>query len=160
VSHAAPDQDDELPEYVFGDFDDSDDDDEQLRHDDRRTKVIALTGLAVALVIAVVAIVLVSFIDTSRPTGPSSPQAVAEQWGNAVLHDRTTQRHQLECAAGSQSGDLLRLVSATSSGGVHAARVAHTGTNRWRVTLNVDGIGNGASFPVVVIRDHGAYQVC
>jgi hypothetical protein len=162
VSHAAPDQDDELPEYVFGAFsDDGDDgdDDEQLRREDRRTKVIALTGLGVAFVIAVVAIVLVSFIDTSRPSVPGTPQAAAEQWGNAVVLGHTSQRQQLECAAGSESSGLLRLVVASASG-VHAARVTHTGANRWRVTLNVDGIGDGARFPVVVIRDHGAYEVC
>ena len=125
--------------------------------DDHRTKVIALGGLAVVVAIVALVIALVRLVDTGA-VAPGNPSDAAAQWANALLHGHHTRQHQLECAAGSDSGNVLSLVS-SGHGTVRAEAAVRTGVHRWHVPLDVPDLGAG-SYAVDVVQQRGRYLVC
>ena len=126
--------------------------------DARRTKIIALSGLAAVVLITIVTIVLVSVLVDTSPH-PATPAAAAEQWGDAVVHSRTTRQHALECDGKPPDRKGLELLTNVASA-VHAGPARRTGTDRWQIRLYLDGLGAGAFYPVVVVRRSGSYRVC
>lgn len=129
--------------------------------DRRRTKAVALTGLAVVTALVIVVIVLVGvFVDTS-PGPPASPRTAATAWANALVGGDHARQHNLECARGSQAADVIGLV-VTGASSADAGPARRRGTDRWAVPVafnNADGTPQ-TSLSVTVLRERNRYVVC
>jgi hypothetical protein len=151
--------DDELVEYYLGGGGDEPSDDDDASGSDRHRKG-ALIGLAVVVVLVAVAITLTSvLVDTS--SSPGDPRTAAQRWGDAFVRGDLVAERRLECAAGSKSGDELRLIT------VDAVRAAagtaeQVATDRWAVPLQLRDLGGGTedAVSVTVVRESGRYLVC
>ncbi len=148
-----PDADDE---YFLGGGDDSG------RDDDSSPRKGALIGLAVVVVLVAVAITLTSLlVDTTSSAAAASPRSAAQRWGDALVHGRTATRRRLECAAGSPTGDVLRLVI-TDGTKLSVGRARQAAERRWSVPLEIDAPDGSPedSVSITVVRESGRYLVC
>ena len=154
------DDDEELVEYYLGGGGDEPSDDDDDRSGTDRHRRGALIGLAVVVVLVAVAITLTSvLVDTS--TSPGDPRTAAQRWGDAFVRGDLAAERRLECAAGSKSGDQLRLITVDAVGAA-AGKAEQVATDRWSVPLRLRGLGGGTedAVSVAVVRESGRYLVC
>ncbi|HEY0279291.1 MAG TPA: hypothetical protein VGC32_13580 [Solirubrobacterales bacterium] len=113
-----------------------------------------------AVLLAAVTLVVVCVAGCGPHSGPASPQAAAQAWGDALVrHDAVAER-KLSCAAGTQAEALLGMTAGAVTG-YTAGHATKEGDGAWSVELEAEEArGPGVSIEIHVIREDGEYVVC
>jgi hypothetical protein len=119
-----------------------------------------LIGTTAVLVAAIVVLVVVLTLTGGGPGRPRDPQAAANAWAKARLHNQKDVVTSLQCSPTlSTAIDALQFTGQEVTG-LNAGTAVPDGSDRWAVPMKVEAGTISTTINIHVVRRNGDYLVC